>query len=107
MTRRHDLTLAWREWTLVHRLASRAYWLGLIGGYGLEGGKRGWRLFGVRFRGHRPYVLGFDSTNWLPWHVVRYRHVPNNVGLGICGKCVPWPCCGSTSDEHADDCDEA
>lgn len=96
----------WRYWRIAHRLAGRAYWLGIISGSVLEGSPRGWQLTHVYWRGHRPYALGFDTTNWLPWHVVRYRHLPNNVGMGICGKCSPWPCCGSTGMDHADQCEE-
>jgi hypothetical protein len=63
-------------------------------------------LFYVSFRGQRPYVLGLKREAWgYPWHLIRYRHWPVSVGMGMCGKCAPWPCCGATGLNHADDCD--
>lgn len=97
----------WRRWRLTHRLASRAYVLGIISGSGSRGTGDGWELFYIGWRGRRPYVLGLEREAWgHPWHFIRHRHWPLMVWGGICGKCAPWPCCGATGMDHADDCEE-
>lgn len=98
--------MEWREWRLTHQLARRAYVLGVIAGRGLSSTGHGWRLFHIRFRGKRPYVLGLKREKWgYPWHLIRYRHWPGPIVWGFCGKCAPWPCCGATGLDHAEDCE--
>lgn len=60
-----------------------------------------------RWRGKRPYVLGWPRERWAC--LLRYHHWPTDetVAFGLCGKCVPWTCCGSTNWEHKPGCAEA
>lgn len=56
----------------------------------------------LSWRGKRPYVLGVSRDTWRCWSSGHRRG--EDVGLGFCGKCVPWPCCGSTLAEHDPAC---
>ena len=97
----------WRYWPLTRKAASWAYRLGVISGYGQAMEERGWRvhMIGWRWRS-RPYVLGVSRNVWRCWLVGHHRR-GEEVGFGFCGKCVPWPCCGSQSEDHAAGCREA
>lgn len=90
----------WRRSRLFWRLASRAYWLGIVSGYGTSfgGGPYGHRgcAHGFGWRGQRPYILGWQRWKWSC--LLRGRHWPGEfVGLGCCSKCLPCPDCGATS----------
>jgi hypothetical protein len=99
----------WRRWRITLRAASSAYALGIIAGSGQKGcpgARGGWELVYINWRGSRPYVLGLERERWgYPLHWLRYRHWPEPVWAGMCGKCAPWPCCGATGFDHADDCE--
>jgi len=93
----------WRYWPVAQWTARRARSLGVIGGYGLALEDRGWRLFGVRLKGRRDYILGAPRETWHCWLIGHHRR-GEQVGPGFCGKCVPWPCCGSIRVEHQPGC---
>lgn len=95
---------AWRRWKIAHWLDRRAYALGLTAGGGRRwGGGCNSCLTGPRWRGKRSYILGWPRENWRC--LLQGRHWPGEqIGMGLCGKCAPWPCCGSTGYEHAVDC---
>lgn len=96
----------WRKWQVTRWLAGQAYALGVIGGYGTTSGDgHDWCVTYGRFRGSRPYVLGAAKTTWRCWS--RGHRRGEEVGFGFCGKCVPWPCCGSEHEAHAAGCTEA
>ncbi len=98
--------MAWRRWKITLWAAHRAYALGVIAGSGQRGTGTGWELMFVHFRGRRPYVLGIERERWgYPLHWLRHGHWPEPVVFGLCGKCSPWPCCGATGLDHADDCE--
>lgn len=61
---------------------------------------------GILTRQHRPYVLGWRTDKWRC--LLRYHHWPTRweIAFGMCGKCLPWPCCAAITVEHADGCDE-
>lgn len=101
--RRHP----WAPWPITHWLASWAYRLGVISGYGTSYSAVHRGCVGyVHLRGGHPYVLGWPRWKWTC--VLRGHHWPGEfIGFECCGKCVPWPCCGSTTYEHATGCDEA
>jgi hypothetical protein len=96
----------WRRWAVTRWAARTSYSLGLASGgsvaYG--GGHNGCRQ--IYLRGGRPYILGVSRETWRCWLKGRHRR-GEEVGLGFCGKCVPWPCCGSQTVEHAAGCREA
>lgn len=93
----------WRAWRITDRAASLAYQLGIIGSSGnTYGDGHNGCVNGVRFRGPRPYVLGVSRDVWRCWFRGHRRGEP--VGLGMCGKCVPWPCCKAITEEHAAGC---
>lgn len=96
----------WRYWSLTSKVASRAYVLGVIGGYGQSMEASGWRVCGFRWRGSRPYILGVKREVWRCWLIGHHRR-GEEVGFGFCGKCVPWTCCGSQAADHAAGCAEA
>jgi len=89
-------------------LCRKAYVLGLISAFGVTGAEDGcWRVCYVGWRSARPYVLGLKRERWgYPWHFLRTGHWPRPVWAGLCGICAPWPCCGATGYDHADDCEE-
>jgi hypothetical protein len=104
----------WRRWKTTGALASWGYRMGVIDGYthGVGITNIGWRL------GSRPYLLGLSryARECLRQQAryARFRHQPpggwHRPGAtcvyGVCGKCLPWHCCGSTSFDHTDDCPE-
>lgn len=95
----------WRRWKLTRRLASWAYQLGVIAGSGTRTGNGcDWCLYHVSWRGKRPYVLGAARETWRCWH--RGHRRGESVGFGYCGKCIPWPCCGSIRLGHEPGCAE-
>lgn len=99
--------LRWRQRRWWHWLVSQLYTLGVISSNVSSGHPDGWIVWGLGWRGKRPYILGIERERWgHPWHRVRRGHWPNNVGIGICGFCAPWPCCGATGYDHAEGCDE-
>lgn len=98
----------WRRWKLLWRLASLAYGLGVIAGYGGSyGGKYGHHgcVGWFRWRGHRPYILGWQDWKW--GCLLRQRHWPGVfLGAGCCSKCAPCPDCGSTDSCFGGACDK-
>lgn len=93
----------WRHWRLTGRLASWASALGVISGYGIHYGQGhlGCRTFPNSLRGRRPYVLWVQRETWRC--LLKGRHRRLDVG-GLCGRCAPWPCCGSTAVDHLPSC---
>lgn len=91
------------------RLASRLYVLGIISGCGYFS-ERGKKVVAINLDLHpRPYVLGWQRTKWgclFKRHHWPYWPEGRPVVFGLCGKCVPWPCCGSIEFEHATGCVE-
>lgn len=98
----HSHHRAWRRWKISSRLASWAYSLGLIAGYGhtYDGHCRGCLDgFVLRPRHGRPYVMGWPAWKW--GCVLKNRHWPGQfIGLGCCTKCLPCPECGNTEPDH-------
>lgn len=95
----------WRRWKLTHRAGSLAYQLGVIAGSGTQWGNGcNHCLTGVRWRGKRPYLLGAQRETWRCWR--QGHHRGEHVGFGYCGKCQPWPCCGSILMAHEPGCPE-
>ncbi|MFC0626139.1 hypothetical protein [Kribbella deserti] len=102
----HDINhRAWRQWRAVSWVLGKLYSFGVVSSYGHQwgggcnrciSGPIKWTLF----RG--PYVLFAQRETWRCWLAGHRRGV--EVGFGYCGKCVPWPCCGSTTWDHADGC---
>jgi hypothetical protein len=101
---------SWRRWKLTSTLDRWGYALGVHAGAGWRMEATGswdtitWRAF--RWT-RRPYALGWPIEKWRC--LLRYRHWPHwpggsPVALGMCGRCCPWPCCGSIEQDHADDC---
>lgn len=95
----------WRRWLVTGRAAGLAYRLGLISAYGVNLGVNGCDgcQVGFRLRGRRPYLVGIELEGW---RCLARGHRRAHVGAGICGRCSPWPCCGSTVEDHAPDCAE-
>lgn len=85
---------------LAQWLASWAYALGVIAGYGTTYSNtcRGC-VDAIKWRGRRPYVLGVARWQWSC--LLRGRHWPGEyIGLDACGKCLPCPDCGTTAADH-------
>ncbi len=96
----------WRRWRITGWLAMRCYSLGVTSGGGTwtwSDVHDGCRTRLLSLRGKRPYILGVPRETWRCWIVGRHRR-GEEVGLGLCGKCVPWPCCGSQQVEHVVGC---
>lgn len=96
----------WRRWKVTHRALLDLYSLGVVAGYGsrIGGGCQGCAT-GIRF-GRSGYLLGWPRWKWQC--LLSARHWPGEEVLrGMCGKCAPWPCCGSTRLAHAGECKEA
>ena len=104
---------SWRRWRITHWLIDKAYALGLISGAGFvsQPHDRGPQAaHGIYWRGSRPYVLFWPREKWVC--LLRYRHRPywpdgRPIFGGRCGKCLPWPCCGSIDLHHVEGCPEA
>jgi hypothetical protein len=96
----------WRRWKITHKLSLWSYSMGItVGGATTWDGHCNGCLNSVRFRGKRHYILGWQREKWRCLLVM--RHWPGEmVGMGLCGKCAPWPCCGSTFEAHTEDCPE-
>lgn len=96
----------WRTWRATRWAASVAYSLGIIAGYGTTwgDGHKMCTTFTRGLRGKRSYVLGVSRDTWECWSRGHLRGEP--VGFGFCGKCVPWPCCGSITEDHIEGCAE-
>lgn len=89
-------------WKVASKVCGWAYSMGVVSG-GFYSYTAAGDECGVFLDLHpRPYVLGKKRERWL--HPVRYGHRFYDV-LGMCGKCVPWPCCGSIDVGHAADCE--
>lgn len=86
----------WRRWRITHRLAGKAYVLGLIAGHGTGGRHCKGCLSHLGWRGHRPYVLGLVDWHWAC--LLRRRHWPvTRPGFDFCGKCYPCLSCSGAS----------
>ena len=96
----------WRSWRATWWLSLKLYALGVsTGGSITRGdGHDGCVTFG-RMRGNSSYLLGVSRDTWRCWLSGHRRGEP--VGFGFCGKCMPWPCCGSIREEHNPTCAEA
>lgn len=99
-----------RRTRLFRRLARYAYALGIVVGYGtsLGGGQYGHHActHGFRWRGRRPYVLGWPTWKWSC--LLGERHWPGVfVGLNSCAKCLPCPECGSSTSCFDDWCENS
>lgn len=77
-------------------LASAATW-----GY-----SDGVEVVGIKWRGKRISFLNWPRQKWAC--VLKYHHWPTpwTIAFGMCGKCIPWPCCGAITQAHAPDCTE-
>jgi hypothetical protein len=96
----------WRRTRAFRKLVGVAYILGVITGSGSTWGDgHDWCVTITHFRGERPYILGFSRETWRCWLKGRHRR-GEPVGFGFCGKCVPWPCCGSKREAHNPGCVE-
>lgn len=114
----------WRRWRLTRWLFGRLYWLGITAWGGSIGNHCqlfvpypdpcrghppgwGWVAHGPGWRSlirPRYYVLGWEAWKW--GCLLRRRHWPaEHIGLGMCGRCAPWPCCGATTRAHAAWCE--
>ena len=110
----------WRRWHLTRWVFGRLYWLGITSNGGSSGNhchlftpypdpcqghspKWGWVAHGPGWGSllrPRVYILGWEVWKW--GCLLRRHHWPGeHIGLGACGKCAPWPCCGATTLEHA------
>jgi hypothetical protein len=97
---RHAGHRAWRRWKLTHRLASRAYVLGLISGSGVSFGGGGCNgCLDISWRGRRPYILGLRREQWSCLLVGRHRR-RELPGEDICAVCAPCWVCRSTDPLH-------
>lgn len=98
----------WRRWRLSHWIAGRLYTSGITsggGGWAHGDGCNGCMFSLPRFRGKRVYILFVKRETWRCWLRGRHRR-GEEVGFGFCGKCAPWPCCGSITVEHDPGCAE-
>lgn len=99
----------WRRTRAVRRLVRWAYSLGVISGSCTSWGDGCDACVTVgrrAFSGRRPYVFGVSRDTWHCW--LKGRHLRGDeVGFGLCGKCLPWSCCGSERYEHNPGCREA
>lgn len=96
----------WRRWKVTGRAD---YWLtilGVIGGgsaWTLDGHCRGCRTWRKPLTGKRSYILG-KRREWWSCLLVG-RHIRGDeLGLGLCAKCVPCPTCGSPTLGHVAGC---
>lgn len=96
-----------RRIRLMSWYASKCYVLGIASAtsWGLEGGHT--ETCNVYYRGKRVYVFGWPRWKWRC--VLKFHHwpTPYTVAFGMCGKCVPWPCCGAITIDHAPGCVDA
>ena len=86
------------------RFTSWAIHMGLASGgmYAWDGGQP---VTAIYWRGKRCSILGWTPAEWRC--LLKFHHWPGpRVGFSMCGKCVPWQCCGSTTWGHRPDCDE-
>lgn len=98
----------WRRWGVTRWLSGKGYALGVFasgGGTTWGGGHERCLSSLPRLRGERQYFLGVPRDVWRCWLRGRHRR-GEPVGFGRCGKCVPWTCCGSERETHADGCAE-
>ena len=99
----------WRRWALTRRISCWGYTIGITTGacYTFDPGPHGCDgcISGTRVRGKRTYILGIRREVWRCWLVGHHRR-GIEVGYGNCGKCVPWPCCGSQQEAHVPGCPE-
>ena len=103
-----------RSWTLTAPYKSRrqrvfswfagkCYVLGLA-----SGGCSSWSgniySHAIYWTGKRVYILGWERGNWRC--LLRFHHWPtkHKVAWDMCGKCAPWPCCGSTAPNEGHHC---
>ncbi|MGI8333433.1 hypothetical protein ACRYCC_26070 [Actinomadura scrupuli] len=98
----------WRRSRLFGRVASRAYGLGVVTGYGTSFGGGPYAhhgcVHGFHWRGRRPYILGWERWKWNC--LFRQRHWPGVfIGMECCAKCAPCPECGSTTTCFYGTCD--
>lgn len=79
---------AWGRWWITHRLLSHAYVLGIITGHGaIYGSACDGCLTSVRWRGQRPYVLGWPRWKWV---CLRRGHWPGaEYAPDACARCHP------------------
>jgi hypothetical protein len=86
--------------------ASWCYRLGLSSG-GMYGQSAEGYETRIYWRGKRCYFLNWPRWKWRC--VFKFHHWPTPylVGLGFCGRCCPWPCCGAITREHAAGCVES
>jgi hypothetical protein len=99
---RHARHWPWRRWEITKRLASWAYSMGLVAGYGIthdghcDGCVSG---FSVGPRARRVYLLGWPAWKWRC--LLTQGHWPGQfIGFDRCTKCCPCPECGSTEPDH-------
>jgi hypothetical protein len=97
---RHARHGAWRRWRITARVASRAYALGITAGHGLTwNGHCRACLTGVRWRGRRPYLLGWTRERWVCLLIGRHRR-RELPGADICAVCAPCHQCRSADPLH-------
>jgi hypothetical protein len=93
----------WRSSRLAAWLVGKASVLGVINSCGTQYG-RGCPgcLVGIRWRGRRSYMLGWQVTTWRC--LLRNHHWPGEDIGGVCAKCAPCPTCGSKTAGHNPGC---
>lgn len=86
---------------------SWAYRLGIIAGYAYGNinpdGKFRYTVPRSALTSRRPYILG-KTREWWRCLLVAHHLRGDEIGFGMCAKCVPWHCCGSKVEAHAEGC---
>lgn len=110
------MNVHWRYTRRRGRVLTCVTLLGIVNSSGtLHTSEGSWFEF-IGFRGRRRYLLGINLVRLSHrracyrsqvkgrerWH----RFQPTRMLGGICGACVPWPCCGATGEDHLDNCEE-
>ena len=108
----------WRRWSLARRAVRAGYRLGVVEGYSDLMDESGTWMRNVRL-GRSSYLLGLGRSerDCLRTQLSYARHGHQPPGgwhrpgsaevWSICGRCLPWHCCESTTYDHLDGCPES
>lgn len=92
---------AWRRWRISRRLLGKAYQLGLIAGWGVQGNRYCRSCVDhIGWRGRRLYVLGLSREQWSCLILGRHRRRELPEAPYLCAVCAPCPTCESSDPKH-------